>query len=64
MTTATQAPTNLEKPLLSVKETAAFLGFSESLIWKQIKLGKLKPLYFGDRVVFSRAYLLRLCEGQ
>jgi excisionase family DNA binding protein len=64
MATATQAinPAD-QKPLLSVKETAEFLGFSESHIWRQIKNGTLKPLRFGDRVVFSRAYLQRLCEA-
>ncbi len=51
-----------EKPILSVKETAIFLGISESLIWKEIKLGNLRPLRIGDRVFFSRIYLQRFCE--
>ena len=50
------------KPLLSVRETAAFLGISQSLIWKEIGLGNLKPVRIGDRVFFSKAYLARLCE--
>jgi predicted DNA-binding transcriptional regulator AlpA len=53
---------SIERPILNVKETSRFLGISESLIWKEIKLGNLKPLRFGDRVFFSRVYLQRLCE--
>jgi len=54
---------NSERPILNVKETSRFLGVSESLIWKEIKLGKLKPVRIGDRVFFSRVYLQRLCES-
>ncbi len=52
-----------ERPILNVKETSRFLGVSESLIWKEIKLGKLKPVRIGDRVFFSRVYLQRLFES-
>ena len=54
---------SIERPILNVKETSRFLGVSESLIWKEIKAGKLKPLRIGDRVLFSRVYLQRLCES-
>jgi len=57
-----ERPTD-QRPILSVKETSRFLGVSESLIWKQIKEGHLKPLRIGDRVFFSRVYLQRLCES-
>ncbi len=53
---------SIERPILNVKETSRFLGVSESLIWKEIKAGNLKPLRIGDRVLFSRVYLQRLCE--
>jgi predicted DNA-binding transcriptional regulator AlpA len=53
-----------ERPILNVKETASHLGISESLVWKQIKLGKLKPVRIGDRVFFSRVYLQRFCESE
>jgi excisionase family DNA binding protein len=52
-----------QRPVLTVKETAAYLGISESLVWVEIRRGKLKPVRIGDRVLFSRAYLGRLCEG-
>jgi predicted DNA-binding transcriptional regulator AlpA len=54
---------SIERPILNVKETSRFLGVSESLIWKEIKAGNLKPLRIGDRVLFSRVYLQRLCES-
>lgn len=57
------APDN-ERPVLTVRETAAYLGISESLIWTQIKAGNLKPVRIGDRVLFSRSYLKHLCEGE
>jgi excisionase family DNA binding protein len=55
---------SIQRPVLTVKETAAYLGISESLIWKQIKEGSLKPTRIGDRVLFSRNYLNRLCDGE
>jgi excisionase family DNA binding protein len=55
---------SIQRPVLSVKETAAYLGVGETLIWTQIKAGNLKPLRLGDRVLFSRAYLDRLCEAR
>ena len=54
---------SIERPILNVRETSRFLGVSESLIWKEIKAGNLKPLRIGDRVLFSRVYLQRLCES-
>jgi predicted DNA-binding transcriptional regulator AlpA len=57
------APDN-QRPVLNIKETAAFLGVSESLIWVEIRRGSLKPLRIGDRVMFSRNYLNRLCDGE
>ena len=59
----TEKEGSIQRPVLTVKETAAYLGISESLIWKQIKEGNLKPTRIGDRVLFSRVYLHRLCEG-
>jgi predicted DNA-binding transcriptional regulator AlpA len=53
-----------EKPILDVPQTAIFLGVSQSLIWSEIKKGTLKPLRLGDRVLFSRVYLERLCESE
>lgn len=55
---------SIQRPVLTVRETAAYLGISESLIWKQIREGGLKPTRIGDRVFFSRAYLNRLCDGE
>ncbi len=52
------------KPLLNVRETSTYLGISESLIWSQIKKGNLQPLRIGDRVLFSRLYLERLCAAE
>ncbi len=61
-TTTKQAPS--DKPILDVPETAQFMGVSQSLIWSQIKAGNLKPLRLGDRVLFSRVYLEKLCEAE
>ncbi len=58
----TEKEESRQRPVLTVKETAAYLGVSESLIWKQIKEGNLKPARIGDRVLFSRNYLNRLCD--
>jgi predicted DNA-binding transcriptional regulator AlpA len=64
MPTAITERPNSERPILSVKETARFLGVSESLIWKEIRVGNLKPRRIGDRVFFSRVYLQRFCESE
>jgi predicted DNA-binding transcriptional regulator AlpA len=64
MPTAITERPNSERPILNVKETSRFLGVSQSLIWKQIKEGNLKPLRIGDRVFFSRVYLQRFCESE
>lgn len=53
-----------QRPVLTVRETADYLGISESLIWKQIKEGNLRPVRIGDRVMFARTYLDRFCEGK
>ena len=49
-------------PVLNVPESAALLRVSETLIWKEIKRGNLKPFRLGDRVLFNRAYLESLAE--
>jgi predicted DNA-binding transcriptional regulator AlpA len=55
---------NTDRPILNVKETARFLGISESLIWQEIRRGNLKPRRIGDRVFFSRTYLQDFCEAE
>lgn len=60
----TNKESSIQRPVLSVKETAAYLGVGETLIWTQIRAGNLKPLRLGDRVLFYRAYLDRLCEAR
>jgi excisionase family DNA binding protein len=55
---------NTERQVLNVKETAEYFNVSESLIWKEIREGKLKPFRLGDRVLFRRNYLDRLYEGR
>ena len=60
--TGTRAQT-VESPLLTVKETAKFLRISESLLWQMLRKKKLTPIRLGDRVLFSRTYLQRFCEG-
>ena len=55
--------TSSERPVLTVKETAEFLGVSTSLIWSEIRRGKLQPLRLGDRILFSREYLLRFVNS-
>jgi excisionase family DNA binding protein len=51
-----------ERKVLNVKETAEYFNVSESLIWSQIREGKLKPLKLGGRTLFHRNYLDRLYE--
>jgi excisionase family DNA binding protein len=53
---------DVQRPVLTVKETADYLRVSESLIWKQVREGKLKPMRIGDRVLFTRSYLDRFTE--
>jgi excisionase family DNA binding protein len=62
--TAASELTIADRSLLNVKETAQFLRISQSLLWKEIKAGNLKPVRIGDRVLFSRSYLERFCEGE
>jgi excisionase family DNA binding protein len=60
-------PTNtapiVESPLLTAKETAKFLRVSDSTLYKLLRQKRLKPIRLGDRVLFSRVYLQRFCEG-
>ena len=58
------ADTTTQKPVLTVPDTARFLGVSTSLVWKMIRSGRMQPLRLGDRILFNRAYLERFIEGQ
>jgi len=64
MAKPTQAPMVPPKPLMSIAETAEYLGISQSLIHSEIKKGVLKPLCLGDRKLFSAVYLQRLLEQE
>jgi excisionase family DNA binding protein len=63
-TEQTSNPPKTERQVLNVAETAQYFNVSESLIWKEIREGNLKPLRMGDRVLFHRNYLDRLYEGR
>jgi excisionase family DNA binding protein len=63
ISTGIHAQTTVESPLLTVKETAKYLRISETLLWQMLRKKKLTPLRLGDRVLFSRTYLQRFCEG-
>ena len=52
------------KANMNAGEAAKYMGVSESLVWKQIRKGILKPARIGDRVVFSRAYLDRVTDPE
>jgi excisionase family DNA binding protein len=53
-----------DSPVATVKETAKLLKISESLLWQMIRRKKLIPIRLGDRVLFSRRYLQRFCDGE
>jgi excisionase family DNA binding protein len=54
-----------ERPVMNVRQTAEYIGVSESLVWKMIREKKLQPARFGDRVLFHRDYVDRvLCGGR
>jgi excisionase family DNA binding protein len=61
---ATQQSENSNSPILNVPETARFMRVSESLVWKMVRSGELKPLRLGDRVLFHRNYLEKFCQQQ
>jgi excisionase family DNA binding protein len=60
----TNSEVSVQRNVLTVNEAAEYLRVSPGLIWKQIKEGKLRPVRIGDRVLFAKNYLDRLCEGE
>lgn len=62
--TQANSETSAQRPVLTVREAADYLRISESLVWKQLREKKWKALRIGDRVLFSKAYLDRLFEGE
>ena len=51
-------------PVWDVRETAAVLRISKSLVHEAVRRGELKALRIGDRVLFSRAYIESLIEAR
>jgi excisionase family DNA binding protein len=54
----------VNSPILTVPETAKFLRVSESLLWKMLRANQITALRLGKRVLFSRTYLEKFCEGK
>jgi len=61
---ATQDDAVVSGPILDVPETAQFLRISQSLLWKMLRENQITALRLGKRVLFSRSYLERFCEGR
>jgi excisionase family DNA binding protein len=52
--TAIESPRDGLEPLLSVKELAAYLGISESGVYRLLKAGDLAAVKVGGRTLFER----------
>lgn len=61
--TQTAAPAAPERTMLTVKEAADFLRCSESLIYTQMKDGRLRGVKVGRRRLVPMAELRRIVEG-
>ena len=48
-----------DKLLYSRLEASAVLGICPTMVWRLVKRGELKPVYIGDRPLFSRTELER-----
>jgi hypothetical protein len=51
-------------PLNPVTRSAAFLGVSVSLLWKEIKAGRIPVVRIGDRVFVRKTFLEQLVNGE
>jgi predicted DNA-binding transcriptional regulator AlpA len=51
-------------PLNPVPRSAAFLGISKSLLWQEIKRGRIPTVRLGDRVFIRKTFLEQLVKGE